>query len=259
MRTNLGCHLNNNLPKLWQGKERKKGDTVPLGINCKLQLWMYQCYWASHATHSSYVYDAKNLNMDWTKEEVPGTTYRLSDNGWIDMKLFKQWFQCHIFRHAGTSRPLLLLLDAHSSHYNIKAISLARENDIIIFTLIQHTTHELQRLGTAVFGLLKKNWNKECHMYVQSHPGRIIIKYHFNEVFSKAWLRNMMPANIIKIYGIYPFNPKAVLDHDPTSDESKEDDSVPTADKIRLHGREETTWFSNNFYCRRRDIFHQAV
>jgi len=33
------------------------------------------------------IYDAKNLNMEWTKEEVSGTTYRLSDNGWIDMEL----------------------------------------------------------------------------------------------------------------------------------------------------------------------------
>jgi len=33
------------------------------------------------------LYEAKNLNMEWMKEEVPGTTYGLSDNGWIDMEL----------------------------------------------------------------------------------------------------------------------------------------------------------------------------
>ena len=40
----------------------------------------------------------------------------------------------------------------------------------------------------------------------------------------------MMPTNIIsgfKTFGIYPFNPRAVLDHDPTSENSEEDDSVP--------------------------------
>ena len=53
-----------------------------------------------------------------------------------------------------------------------------------------------------------------------------------------------MPANIIsgfKTCGIYPFNLKASLDHDPTSDKSKEDDIVPMADKISLHGREKTS------------------
>ena len=35
-------------------------------------------------------FDAKNLNIDWTRDEVPGTTYGLSDNSWIDMTLFKE-------------------------------------------------------------------------------------------------------------------------------------------------------------------------
>jgi len=38
------------------------------------------------------IFDAKNLNIDWTKDEVPGTTYGLSENSWIDMALFKNGF-----------------------------------------------------------------------------------------------------------------------------------------------------------------------
>ena len=34
------------------------------------------------------IFNAKNLNIDWTQEEVPGTTYSLSDSGWMDMQLF---------------------------------------------------------------------------------------------------------------------------------------------------------------------------
>jgi len=51
---------------------------------------------------------------------------------------------------------------------------------------------------------------------VQSHPGRIIMKYQFNEIFSKVWLKSLVPANVIsrlKTCGIHPFDPKAVLDH----------------------------------------------
>ena len=44
------------------------------------------------------IFDAKNLNMEWTKGEVPGTTYGLSDSGWIDSELFKQWFFQHFLR-----------------------------------------------------------------------------------------------------------------------------------------------------------------
>jgi len=33
------------------------------------------------------IFDAKNLNMEWTQKEVPVTTYGLSDSGWMDMHL----------------------------------------------------------------------------------------------------------------------------------------------------------------------------
>ena len=64
--------------------------------------------------------------------------------------------------------------------------------------------------------------------YIQSNPGRIITKYQFSELFSKSWLKTIVPANIIsglKHCGVYPFNPRAVLDHDPCNE-------VPITDKI---------------------------
>ena len=100
-------------------------------------------------------------------------------------------------------------MDGHSSHYNLEAVTMAKENGVILFTLVPHTTHEMQPLDTAVYAPLKTNWQDVCHRYLRSHPGR---------VFSEAWLNTKIPANIIsgfKTCGVYPFNPKAVLDHDP--------------------------------------------
>jgi len=78
------------------------------------------------------IFDAKSLNLEWTKGEVPGTTYDLSSRGWINMELFKGWFTNHFLQHAVSARPLLLLLDGHSSHYNPEAIRLAKANDVIL-------------------------------------------------------------------------------------------------------------------------------
>jgi len=73
------------------------------------------------------IFDAKNLNIEWTKGEVPGTTYGLSDSGWMDMQLFKDWLIKHFLCHVGSSRPVLLLLDCHSSHCNLEAVTFAKE------------------------------------------------------------------------------------------------------------------------------------
>jgi len=69
-----------------------------------------------------------------------------------------------------------------------------------------------------VFGPFKNKWQEAYHQYIQKNRGRVITKYTFNSIFSKAWLNSLVPANIVsgfKACGVYPFNPKAVLDHDP--------------------------------------------
>lgn len=62
-------------------------------------------------------YDAKNLQHAWTKGEVPGTKYGLSEKGWINCELFEGWLAEHFIQHAVSSRPLLLLLDGYSTHF----------------------------------------------------------------------------------------------------------------------------------------------
>ena len=163
----------------------------------KSQITIVVCINAIGQTMPPFIiFNAKSLNMEWTRGEVSGTTCGLSDNGWIDTELFKQWFFQHFLCHARSSRPLLLLLDGHGSHFNLDVVTMARENDVIIYILVPHTTHEMQPLDAAVFGPLKCTWQEACHNYVQSHPGRIITKYHFNEIFSKAWLKSLVPANV---------------------------------------------------------------
>ena len=73
------------------------------------------------------VFDAKNRYIQGTEGEVPGTTYGLSNSGWMDKILFKEWFLKHFLCHAGSGRPLLLLMDGHSSHYNLEAVMMAKK------------------------------------------------------------------------------------------------------------------------------------
>ena len=71
--------------------------------------------------------------------------------------------------HAGLNHPLLLLLDGHSFHQNVKGITLARQNKVIIFTLVPHTTHKMQPLDTAVIEPLKNTWSEVGMKYTSYH------------------------------------------------------------------------------------------
>ena len=148
-----------------------------------------------------------------TRQEVPGTSYGLSDKGWINTELFESWLEEHFLKHAVSACPLVLLLDGHSTHYQPQLIRTAREKGVLILWLPPHTTHEAQPLDCGVFLPLKMQWITICHQFIQSNPGKVITKFNFNSLFSKAWLDAVTPANVVsgfKTCGVYPFNSSAI-------------------------------------------------
>ncbi len=166
------------------------------------------------------IFDAHNLNRSWTTGEVPGTIYGLSEKGWIDRELFQGWMTDHFIKYAVSARPILLLLDGHSSHYEPETVRYARDHDIIMFCLPPHTSHETQPLDVGVFGPLKVQWTAVCHEYVQQNPGKLITKYQFSPLFSEAWGKALTHGNILSGFrrsGVFPLNPAAIhVPEDPT-------------------------------------------
>ena len=68
-----------------------------------------------------------------------------------------EWLSTQFVKCIQPSRPVLLLLDGDSSHYNLEAIKFAAENKIILFCLPPHATHVAQPLDVSFFGPLKKH------------------------------------------------------------------------------------------------------
>ena len=170
---------------------------------------------AGYALPPFVVFDRKTLNVGWTVGEVPGTSYGLSDNGWMNGELFMGWFIDHFLKLAPQARPLLLLLDGHSSHYNPVVIRKAMEEGVIIFCLPPNTctTHITQPLDRTVFAVLKHEWNRECHHFVTASKGEIVSRANFSRLFGQAWARAMSVKNVtagFKATGVYPLDRTAI-------------------------------------------------
>ena len=109
----------------------------------------------AYASASGYVlspliiFDRKRLKPEYTEGEIPGKS------GWIDSNIFEGWFRQNFLKHTPPTRPLLLLLDGHSSHYQPSVIRKAAENGVIMFCLPPHTTHICQPLDKTCFSPLK--------------------------------------------------------------------------------------------------------
>ncbi|XP_065896174.1 uncharacterized protein [Dysidea avara] len=143
------------------------------------------------------IFEAKGVNHAWTSGGLPGMTYDYSDSGCITTDLFESWLSGHFLKHAVCERPLLLLLDGHSTHYQPEAVRYAKRNEVLLLCLPPHTTHEAQPLDCTVISPLKAQWRTVCHDFFQTNPGKVITKFNFVSLFVQAWSKAVIPTNII--------------------------------------------------------------
>ena len=72
------------------------------------------------------IFAAKQLNHLWTRNEVIGSHYTVSDKGWVDHDLFFFYLQEHFLVHAVAYRPLMVFADGHSTHCDLLSLKYAR-------------------------------------------------------------------------------------------------------------------------------------
>ena len=85
----------------------------------------------------------------------PSTKLTHQMEGWTDNSLGVEWFKQVFIPNCGQDRPVLLLLDSHSSHKVLELLELVVEQNTRMFTLPPHTTQCLQPLDTNIFPPLR--------------------------------------------------------------------------------------------------------
>ncbi len=212
-----GFPLNPKPPKIIA----KRGDKHPSCItsNERTQITVLSCCSAGgYSIPPLVIFDRKSLKPELTLGEVPGTMYGLSDSGWIDAEIFESWFTNHFLAYVPPVRPILLLMDGHSSHFSPVFVNKAAEEQIIVFCLPPNSTHRTQPLDKGVFGPLKKIWRQECHSYMLENPGKIVTRYQFSMLFGRTWMKGMIPNNIMagfRVTGVFPTDKYKILPKSP--------------------------------------------
>ena len=190
--------------------------------NGKSQVTVLACVSATGVAMPPFViFQRKTMNRELTIGEIPETLYGCSAKGWINQELFSHWFENHFIQYIPASRPVLLLMDGHSSHFCPDMIRMAAKRKVILFTLPPNTTHLTQPLDKGCFGPLKVAWRQACHRFCSQNPGRVVSIYEFSELLSEAWGQSMTVKNItsgFKVTGVYPVDRNAVQvsGHKPT-------------------------------------------
>ncbi|CAF1403252.1 unnamed protein product, partial [Didymodactylos carnosus] len=157
------------------------------------------------------IYKAKRLFGEWCINGPPGSGYATTPNGWMNKNAFFMWFK-DIFLTSvkDVNRPILLFLDGHKSHFMVKTIQLAIENQIMIVCLPPHSSHILQPLDVVFFAPVKIKWKNILSEYYKSTHNKNISKAIFPVLLNKLWQSEAMKkSNVIKGFmkaGIYPLD-----------------------------------------------------
>ena len=119
-----GIPLSSRPPKVVAKKGQKKVRYRTSGQ--KAQITVIGCGSAAGQVIPPFIiFAAKQVSPLWTVDEVNGSRFAVSENGWVDQELFYFWRKEHFLSNAVSRRPLLLLLDGHSSHFEPSTIEFA--------------------------------------------------------------------------------------------------------------------------------------
>lgn len=138
------------------------------------------------------------------------------ESGWMTGQNFHaSLVHFHTFVKSCKTRPVLLIMDNHSSHLDFQAVNFAKNNGIVLLTLPPHCSHVLQPLDVTVFGPFKKAIGECQNDWLFQNPGgRISIK-EIAALSRRPYHHTFTPDKIIKGFvttGICPFSRFAIPD-----------------------------------------------
>ncbi|XP_021190238.3 tigger transposable element-derived protein 6 [Helicoverpa armigera] len=165
------------------------------------------------------IFPRKRNNPELMVNSQAGAWGTCSDSGWINSELFLQWFKRFvIFSGASKERPVLLLLDGHSTHtQNIDLINEARAHGVIILCFPPHTTHRLQVADVAFMRPLSVYYEQAVTAWLRSNPGLVVTIRQVAEIFGNAFVQAATMSTAVNGFrkcGIWPYNPNVFSETD---------------------------------------------
>lgn len=123
-----------------------------------------------------FLFPRKNMQSCFLDNVSAGTAGFANDSGWMCQPEFLRYIG-HFIRFANPSKekPVLLLMDNHSSHMSIKALDMAAENGVHILSFPPHCSYRLQPLDVSVFGPIKNYYKSQCSSWQKNNANKVKI------------------------------------------------------------------------------------
>jgi hypothetical protein len=184
----------------------------------------------------------------WFEGLDDGILLGVSESGYSNEDLHFEWIQ-HFERRTRpkrVGRKRLLLIDGFGAHQSQKTIEFCDEHDIIVFSLIPHTTHLCQPLDVVVFQPYKHFHKKAVNAATRTG----CTKFNKNEFLAAIGsiraetLKDTTILSAWRVAGLVPYNPERVLkqlrEYEPF--QSERDPFATPSSSPRLSSHVNTPW-----------------
>ena len=133
---------------------------------------------------------SKNVPRSLLNCEIRNWKYTSSKSGFISTQIFHDWFTEVFLKNIPSRRPVLLLLDPHSTHVSIQFIETAKLNEVEVISFPSKLSHLIQPLD-QIFGYLKEVFSQTALSLklVQSDviTNKTTFPYILQQSLDKAW------------------------------------------------------------------------
>ena len=113
------------------------------------------------------VYAGQRFNYN-PIEKFPEASFGQSISGWMDTELFLSRVKNVFFKHVleqNIKRPVMLLVDGHTSHCSMAVSDLCLQNGIILYCLLENASHIVQPCDLSLFSSLKTTYKKAVFLW----------------------------------------------------------------------------------------------
>lgn len=138
-------------------------------------------------------------------------------NGGVNSEIIYNWavqFVDHVRTITVGSLQVLLFYDGYCSHMSLKVLNFLHHNNVIVYTLLEHTSGKTQLLDVVLFAPFKKHL-RDSMTFVASRGGMDYFDMFdfcgmLLHAYGKAFSRQDIVTSFRKT-GIWPMNPTQLL------------------------------------------------
>ena len=157
-----------------------------------------------------FIFPRVNFIPRMTNEGPPGCLGLANPSGWVNGDLFLEAMR-HFTKitKPDEETPILLLMDNHDSHLDVRVIEHCKQNHVTLLTFPPHCSHKLQPLDVGVLSPFKGALKERFNEWLQLHPGQRISIYEVASLSRVPFLEKFSASNIVSAFraaGIFPFN-----------------------------------------------------